>query len=215
MLVAMRQFKPKQREGTYIKKKNNAAVVFDMKSRSEFLGGFSKRKAERRKKGNLINLKKELKRKREEQTMFRQHIQTEYQKAVDATIHNYGDAKQVSQSIVNQGPAIEEERLEFYPKYKDIKDPFGDVSVQISSLESPQFAILNRGVPVPETLAEEGEKTVPESGKSSAKKKLPLFARFRQVNKSSKLFTKRIEKRKVNRSQKGAQKKKKSKKSHS
>lgn len=191
-------------------KKKKEPLVFDMKSRSEFLGGFSKRKAERKKKGNLKNLKKELKRKKEEQTMFKQHVQTEYQKAVDATVHNFGKNEELiaeKDSLVTTD--VLEERVDFYPKdMKASQDPFGDVSIQISSMESPQFSMLNRASSLePSTEAPKGQ--VP------SKKKTPVFARFKQLNKSNKLFSKRIDKRKENRRHNGSIKKKKSKKSHS
>ena len=204
-----------QQNRVHERKKKKEALVFDMKSRSEFLGGFSKRKAERRKKGNLINLKKEQKRKREEQTMFKQHIQTEYQKAIDAAKHNFGnDVKEVTESIGDLENTIEE-RMDFYPKDLNTKDPFGDVSVQISSFESPQFALLKKAIVPP---AEEGSCPAPTSTSEPRKKKLPLFAKFKHLTKSSQLFAKRKEKRKDSRRQTGALKKKKmkkGKKSHS
>lgn len=107
-------------------------IVFSMKSRLEFLNGFSARKDERKRKGNLKNLKKERKAKREEQSSFKHHVQSEYTKAVDAVVHNLAtsevlDANEIVGSI--------EEKQTFYPAV----DEFGDVSIEVTCLESPQF----------------------------------------------------------------------------
>jgi hypothetical protein len=126
------------------KKPKREAIMFDVKSRFEFLAGFSKRKAERRTKGNLINLKKELRRKKEESTLFKEKLNAEYQKTVEAVRHNYG-TEHVASTQEESTPVIEE-RLEYFPLLDT--DPFGDVSVQISALESPEFASMSRALPI-------------------------------------------------------------------
>jgi hypothetical protein len=170
---------------------SKAPVVFDFKSRSEFLNGFSKRKAQRRKKGNLINLQKEQKRKRDEQTMFQKHIQNEYQKTIDAVKTNYGENR--SEFSVNHNPQVEQATI-FYPQGTQ-SDPFGDVSIQVSTLESPQFTLVNRILVVSNTVDSNREVTVTHTN-GEKMKKIPKFARFKQLSKSSRLFAKRKELRK-------------------
>ena len=195
------------------KKKRKEAIVFDIKSRTEFLGGFSKRKAERKKKGNLKNLKKELKRKKDEQSSFQRHIQTEYQKAVSAARHNMGEDK--TNNVVTEDQVVIEERVDYYPQDKSVEDPFGDVSIQISALESPQFTTLSRALPTePETPTSE---TPAPTGAAPAnvKQKIPTYAKFKRMSKSSQIFQKRKDKRRENKRKPHEKTKKKKQKKHS
>lgn len=123
--------------------KGKSQIVFSTKDRMEFLNGFSARKDERKRKGNLKNLKKERQAKREEQTLFKQHVNTEYTRARDAVVHNLtitrGDDQE---TVVALGDTVQsnlDESRVFYPS--TVADEFGDVSVQVTCLESPQFAI--------------------------------------------------------------------------
>jgi hypothetical protein len=171
---------------SFRKDRKETEIKFSVKRRFEFLGGFQKRKEERRKKGNLINLKKEQKRKKDEATSYKQHVQAEYQKAVDAIVHNQGAITSVTPTAAE----VLETAVTFYPAIESI-DPFGEVSVQVSSLESPEFSRTYTGeLPRPST-ENHGEK-VP----SASSKKLPVYARYKQLTRSSKfLHRKRSEPR--------------------
>ena len=159
------------------KKPKREAIMFDVKSRFEFLSGFSKRKAERRTKGNLINLKKELRRKKEETSLFKEKLNAEYQKTVEAVRHNYG-TDNVASTVEESTPVIEE-RVEYFPLLDT--DPFGDVSVQISALESPEFASMSRALPVAREPTDKPEDTPAVKKVESAKK--PVIKKARQGHK--------------------------------
>ena len=171
--------KPSQ---TFRKNKRESEIKFSVKSRFEYLEGFQKRKEDRRKKGNLINLKKEQRRKREEASSYKQHVQTEYQKAVDAIRHNQGPCSTASQS---EGTVLES-AVTFYPAVENL-DPFGEVSVQISSLESPHFS---RSASDDIIAAKDKIQSDNLSTKSSSKK-LPTFASFKKLARSSKFLQKK------------------------
>lgn len=157
---------------TAFKKPKKEAILFDVKGRFEFLNGFSKRKAERRQKGNLINLKKEQKRKREEQNLFKQHLHAEYEKTLEAVRHNTGRNTEVDTNPQSspETPVIES-RVEYFPSAD--KDPFGDVSVQITALESPEYSTMSRALvaPVKDESARD-EKPQPAHGKPQTTRKL-------------------------------------------
>lgn len=135
------------------KKPKKEAIMFDVKGRFEFLNGFSKRKAERRQKGNLINMKKEQKRKREEQNLFKQHLHTEYEKTLEAVRHNTGRNSELETNAENIQTPIIEDHVEYFPSAD--KDPFGDVSVQITALESPEYSTMSRALVAPTSAKEE------------------------------------------------------------
>jgi hypothetical protein len=199
------------RKADFPKKKRKEAIVFDIKSRCEFLGGFSKRKAERKKKGNLKNLKKELKRKKDEQNSYKHHIRTEYQKAVSAARHNMGVDGQ-EKNTVTEDQVVIEERVDFYPQDKSIEDPFGDVSIQISALESPQFTTLNRALPSERPVDSTKPVAISTPVANASKKKIPTYAKFKQMSKSSQVFQKRKDKRRENKRKPHDKTKKKTKK---
>lgn len=184
------------------KKGRKEAITFNVQSRFEFLNGFSKRKAERKKKGNLINLKKEQQRKRDETNQYKHHVQKEYQKTIAAAKHNYGAEEVVA--TVEQIPVVEEHTV-FYPNAGS--DPFGDVSIQISSLESHQFATLNRaldnGDQPPKAPAVKTEQKTTTATKSKP------FAKFKRLARSSKFLQKRKVRAKEDRAKDGRMKVKK------
>lgn len=118
-------------------------ISFDTKSRFEYLRGFSARKDLRKKKGNLKNLKKQLQQRKDEQNVFRSHVQDEYKKALHAVEHNI----KIGQSPVSSVPEVAEQPIEAemvatvtHFQQDDIEDPFGNVSVQVVPIESPDYA---------------------------------------------------------------------------
>ena len=175
---------PATKRSVAFKKGRKEAITFDVKGRFEFLNGFSKRKAERKKKGNLINLKKEQRRKREEANQYKQHIQSEYEKVIDAVRHNYGQPE--PDAPETRIPVVEEQTM-FFPK--GTTDPFGDVSVQISSLESHNFTSLSRALHTPQQLEPEVASTKPKP--TGPPKAVPAFAKFKRLARSSKFLQKR------------------------
>lgn len=170
------------------KDRKSTEIKFDVRGRFEFLNGFEKRKEERRKKGNLINLKKMQKRKREEQSSYKQHVQSEYQKAVDAIRHNSKTGKDLPEQPQEESPVnVIEESTVFYSKHDDAFDPFGDVSVKVSSLESPDFTRMGSQEvnPLDENADPSRATPKPVTYIKSTKKATPTFAKLKKLTKSS------------------------------
>jgi len=123
-------------------------VKFSTKDRSTFLNGFSTRKLERKSKGHLKTKKKLIQEKHREKQQFTSHIQKEYEKAHKSVLANMkqGSIEEgVNEAVQNQLPTIEDETKYFTKeKVSAIDDGFGDVVVQISSLESPEFARISQ-----------------------------------------------------------------------
>lgn len=162
-------------------------IVFDVKKRFEYLNGFSKRKAERKLRGNRSNMKKELQSKKKELDTYKRHVQKEFERAQEAVRHNYGiDQLDNAESAPKEGTNVIEQETHFYPG-EHAADPFGEVSIQITSLESPEFMTVS-----PSTV----EKATEEKGKKALdppafKKKLPTFAKFKHMTKSRKFVDKK------------------------
>ena len=176
-------------------------------------GPVDRDREERKKKGNLINLKKEIKRKKDEQSSFQRHIQSEYQKAVTAARHNMGESEKEVGPISDDQTVIEE-RVDYYPQNETNDDPFGDVSIQISALESPQFTTINRALPTESPVTTPATTATPSP--ASLKKKIPTFAKFKHLSKSSQVFQKRKDKRRADKRKPHDKTKKKNKqKKHS
>ena len=154
------------------KQKKPNEIKFSTKSRFEYLEGFSKRKQERQKKGNLKNLKKQIKEKREEQNLYKQHIQTEYQRSLDASKHNYNlnrtEEEPVAEPTTPEITDIIQEESVYFPTSQN-DDVFGEVTVHVTSLESPEYSTLTRVVN--ETMSEAPKKAMPTQAKLNTVKK--------------------------------------------
>ena len=175
------------------KREPRKELKFDVRGRFEFLNGFQKRKEERKKKGNLKNLKKEQKRKREEASSYRNHIQSEYDRTISAVRHNYHGDDQPVDAEETSTNVIAEETV-YYPPQE--ADPFGEVCIHITSLESPQF-VKAADLAQQEDDGEEGAEKKPSGPKPVAgaagktNKKTPTFVKFKQLTKSSQFLLKR------------------------
>lgn len=168
---------PERERKPFRKVAKKEAIVFDVKKRFEYLNGFSKRKAERKIRGNRTNMKKELKMKKIELDTYKRHVQKEFEKAQHAVRHNYGEAENSEE--VAQDKNVIEDQTHFYPG--QVSDPFGDVSIQITSLESPEFI----------SVMDSSRAELLGSTKSPAappKKKTPTFAKFKHMTKSRKFI---------------------------
>ncbi len=175
-------------------RKPNPELKFSTKSRFEYLRGFSARKEERRRKGNKVNLRKQLQERKEEKSSYRTHIQEEYKKAVDAVTHNSRvghTTLPLEEMVATETSCIDESVTHF--EQNDNSDPFGNVSVHVTSLESPnfvKFAQLDAAAPIPapkpklkplptkKTVAKpfkaaKSKKSRKSFGKSSSKKSKP------------------------------------------
>jgi hypothetical protein len=121
-----------------------AEIRFSTKERSTFLNGFSTRKLERKSKGHLKTKKKLIQEKHNEKRQFTSHIQKEYEKAQKSAIANIGKIDDGIEDGVL--PTLEDETMYFSRESSSAiaDDGFGDVVVQISSLESPEFAKISQ-----------------------------------------------------------------------
>jgi len=164
------------------------ALVFDVKKRFEYLNGFSKRKAERKIRGNRKNMKKEILRKKSELETYKNHVQKEFEKAQVAVRHNYGITDDIEDPEESN---IIEQQTQYYP-VEETADPFGEVSIQITSLESPEFITMRP------SAVEQATKDN-KCGSEPPKKRTPTFAKFKHMAKSSK-FTNRHKKQKDDKS---------------
>lgn len=151
-----------QQGAKFNKPKRKTQIVFSMKSRLDYLNGFSARKDERKKKGNLVNLKKERQAKREQQNMYRQHVQTEYSRAASAVAHNSKTPIVTEQSSRDSVATPSADESKYYPAL----DEFGNVCIQITSLESPQYSLekVSATLPIPPPA------TDPKKSKEAASK---------------------------------------------
>ena len=122
------------------RKENKSELKFSKKSRLDFLQGFSQRKKERQTKGHLKAKRKLMEERQKDRQNIRSQINKEYTKAQESALKNMGH----SVETVSTQSVVLEDRVVYYEKdsTKDM-DGFGDVHVQVTSLESPEFTRLS------------------------------------------------------------------------
>ena len=122
------------------RKDKKVELKFSTKARREFLHGFSQRKKERQTKGHLKAKKKLMEEKQKDRQNIRSHINKEFHKAQESALINM--RKESVGSIIQVKPTVLEDRVLYYERDSacDADDGFGDVHVQVSSLESPEFS---------------------------------------------------------------------------
>jgi hypothetical protein len=120
-----------------------AEIKFSTKDRCTFLNGFSTRKLERKSNGHLKNKKKQILEKQHEKRQYANHIQKEYEKAHTSAIANMNKGNESLMKVEEDVLPTLEDETRFFTREdcsSIIDDGFGDVVVQISALESPEFA---------------------------------------------------------------------------
>jgi hypothetical protein len=122
------------------RKDNKSEVKFSKKSRLDFLQGFSQRKKERQTKGHLKAKRKLMEEKHKDRQTIRSQINKEFTRAQESALKNIGHAVEP----VSTQSVVLEDRVVYYEKDSSKQtDGFGDVHVQVTSLESPEFTRLS------------------------------------------------------------------------